>query len=144
MPSLRLPAAVAVGAALVTAVAACAPADSDDPASSSPSVSSSASCTPSSLQTKTSGTLTVGTDKPAYTPWFVDNEPSNGKGFESAVAYAVAKQLGYQNSQVKWVTASFNSVIQPGVKPFDFDINEFSITDARKKAVDFSTGYYDV
>jgi polar amino acid transport system substrate-binding protein len=144
MPSLRLP-AFAVGATLIAALAAaCAPADSNDSASSTPSAASSASCTPSALKTLTSSTLTVGTDKPAYTPWFVDNDPANGQGFESAVAYAVAKQLGYQNSQVTWVTASFNSVIQPGVKPFDFDVNEFSITDARKKAVDFSTGYYDV
>ncbi len=144
MLSLRLPAAVVGTALLAVAAAACAPADSNDSASSSPSATSAASCTPSALKTMTSNTLTIGTDKPAYTPWFVDDTPTNGKGFESAVAYAVAKQLGYQNSQVTWVTASFNSVIQPGVKPFDFDINEFSITDARKKAVDFSSGYYDV
>ena len=90
------------------------------------------------------GVLTIATDNPAYSPWFDSNKPSNGKGFESAVAYAVAKQLGYAPSQVKWVTASFDSVIQPGKKNFDFDINQVSITDERKKAVDFSTGYYDV
>ena len=90
------------------------------------------------------GVLTIATDNPAYSPWFDSNKPSNGKGFESAVAYAVAKQLGYAPSQVKWVTASFDSVIQPGKKNFDFDINQVSITDERKKAVDFSSGYYDV
>ena len=90
------------------------------------------------------GVLTIATDNPAYSPWFDSNKPANGKGFESAVAYAVAKQLGYAPSQVKWVSATFDSVIQPGKKNYDFDINEVSITDERKKAVDFSSGYYDV
>ena len=101
-------------------------------------------CSPAGLSTLTKGTLTIGTDDPAYSPWFDSNTPSNGKGFESAVAYSVAKQLGYSKSKVKWVKASFNSVIQPGKKAFDFDINEVSITPERAKAVDFSTGYYDV
>ena len=101
-------------------------------------------CKAGALSTLTPGTLTIGTDDPAYTPWFDSNKPGNGKGFESAVAYAVAKQLGYPNAKVKWVKASFNTVIQPGKKAFDFDINEVSITPERAKAVDFSTGYYDV
>ena len=96
------------------------------------------------MHTHTAGKLTVGTDSPAYEPWFVDNNPSNGKGFESAVAYAVAKQLGYAQDQVTWVTAPFNSVIAPTPKNFDFDINEVSITAKRAQAVDFSSGYYDV
>ena len=96
------------------------------------------------MHTHTAGTLTVATDSPAYEPWFVGNKPSNGKGFESAVAFAVAKQLGYQPDQVKWVVAPFNSVIAPTPKKFDFDINEVSITPQRAKVVDFSTGYYDV
>lgn len=100
--------------------------------------------TSGSLNTLTKGFLTIGTDDPAYTPWFDSNKPANGKGFESAVAYAVAKQLGYPASKVKWVKAPFNTVIQPGKKSFDFDINEVSITPERAKAVDFSTGYYDV
>ena len=98
----------------------------------------------SSLSTLNKGFLTIGTDDPAYTPWFDSNKPANGKGFESAVAYAVAKQLGFPASKVKWVKAPFNTVIQPGKKSFDFDINEVSITPERAKAVDFSTGYYDV
>jgi len=100
--------------------------------------------TGSNLRTLTKGILTIGTDDPAYTPWFDNNNPADGKGFESAVAYAVAKQLGYPAAKVKWVKASFNTVIQPGKKSFDFDINEVSITPERAKAVDFSTGYYDV
>jgi polar amino acid transport system substrate-binding protein len=101
-------------------------------------------CKAGALSTLTTGTLTIGTDDPAYSPWFDNNKPVDGKGFESAVAYAVAKQLGYSAKKVKWVKASFNTVIQPGKKAFDFDINEVSITPERAKAVDFSTGYYDV
>ena len=94
------------------------------------------------LQTQTSGQLTVATDKPAYPPYFEDNDPTNGKGFESAVAYAIAGQLGFNADQVKWVTEPFNASYAPGPKNFDFDINEISITPARAKEVDFSTPYY--
>ncbi len=108
------------------------------------SATASNAATAGSLKTLNTGFLTIGTDDPAYTPWFANNKPANGKGFESAVAYAVAKQLGYPASKVKWVKAPFNTVIQPGKKSFDIDINEVSITPERAKAVDFSTGYYDV
>ena len=106
--------------------------------------SSAPSCTPDTMDTHTAGTLTVGTDSPAYPPWYVNNDPTNGKGYESAVAYAVAKQLGYSADQVKWVKVPFNSVIAPTPKNFDFDINQVSITAKRAQAVDFSSGYYDV
>ncbi len=79
-----------------------------------------------------------------YEPWFSDNSPENGKGYESAVAYAVAKQLGYAESAVTWTRVTFNAAIAPGPKKFDVDVNEFSITDERKQAVDFSSPYYDV
>jgi polar amino acid transport system substrate-binding protein len=135
--------AVAAVAALV--VAGCAPADSDGKASSANSTSTTANaCTKANLQTQTPGTLTIATDEPVYEPWFVDDKPTNKKGFESAVAYAVAAKLGYADADVKWVRAHFDDVISPTPKKFDFDINEFSITDARAKVVDFSTGYYDV
>lgn len=101
-----------------------------------------ADCVPSKLDTRTPGILTVATDSPAYTPYFARNDPSNGKGFESAVAYAVARQLGYAKQDVKWVVEPFDSSYAPGPKPFDFDINEISITPARAKAVDFSLPYY--
>lgn len=90
------------------------------------------------------GVLTIGTDDPAYEPWFSDNDPANKKGFESAIAYAVAEELGYSADEVEWVRVPFNKVLQPGCKDFDFDINEVSITEERKAAVDFSSGYYDV
>jgi len=108
------------------------------------STAAAAACTPATMKTYSSGKLTVATDSPAYEPWFSDDKPANGKGFESAVAFAVAKQLGYSETQVSWVKASFNSVIAPTPKKYDFDINEVSITADRAKAVDFSSGYYDV
>ena len=101
-------------------------------------------CTPDKLKTHTAGKLTAATDNPAYDPWFSDNNPSNGKGFESAVAYAVATKLGFAKDQVVWVKESFNAAISPAPKDFDFGINEFSITADRAKAVDFSSSYYDV
>ncbi len=92
----------------------------------------------------TKGVLTVATDKPAYPPWFASNNPANGKGYESAVAYAVAKQLGFKNSQVKWAYEPFNDSYAPGPKKFDFDINEISVSPQRAQAVTFSNSYYDV
>ncbi len=102
------------------------------------------SCAKESLPTLEQGVLTIGTDKPAYEPWFKNDDPSNGEGFESAVAYAVAQQLGFTKDEVKWTVAPFNTVIAPGDKAFDFDINQVSITEERKAAIDFSSGYYDV
>jgi polar amino acid transport system substrate-binding protein len=92
----------------------------------------------------TKGVLTVGTDNPVYPPWFISNTPSNGKGYESAVAYAVAAQLGFSKSKVTWVHEPFNSVYGPGPKAFDFDINEVSFTPLRAQAVTFSKSYYPV
>jgi polar amino acid transport system substrate-binding protein len=104
------------------------------------------SCSYSGLQKDLfkSGTLTVATDTPAYPPWFENNKPSDGRGYESAVAYAVATQLGFKASQVHWVVESFDSSYAPGPKSFDFDINEISYTAQRATAVSFSTSYYDV
>ena len=90
------------------------------------------------------GHLTVATDNPAYTPWFVNNKPSNGKGYESAVAYAIASQMGFSASKVKWAYEPFSNSYQPGSKAFDFDLNEISVTPDRADAVSFSNSYYDV
>ena len=90
------------------------------------------------------GVLTIATDEPVYGPWFDNNDPANGKGYEAAVAYAVAEDLGYSKDKVEWVRVPFNNVVAPGCRNFDFDINEFSITPERAKVIDFSTGYYDV
>ena len=135
-------ASLAVLAAATVVVSGCAV--EDDPADAAASSTGSGSCSPEDLPTLEEGALTIGTDSPAYEPWFSDDDPTNGEGFESAVAYAVAEQLGYTEDDVTWVTAQFNSVIQPGAKSFDFDVNQFSITDERRQAVDFSSPYYDV
>jgi polar amino acid transport system substrate-binding protein len=126
----------------LAAATACAPADEKTPSSST--AASAADCTKDSMATLTKGTLTFGTDQPAYPPWFVDDDPSNGKGFESAVAYAVADKLGFAKENVKWVRVPFNAAIAPGPKTFDANLNEFSITDERKNAVDFSSPYFNV
>lgn len=141
----RLLGAALAGTALV-AVAACgSPVDEPSGSSSATgSASPTASCDPASLKTLTAGTLTIGTDKPAYEPWFKGDDPTNGQGYESAVAYAIAEKLGFAKDKVTWVVAPFNSVIAPGEKNFDLDLNQVSISDERKQAVDFSSGYYDV
>nr|WP_218913033.1 ABC transporter substrate-binding protein [Janibacter alkaliphilus] len=108
------------------------------------SSSASQDCSKESLETLEEGTLTVATDDPAYEPWFVDNEPSNGEGYESAVAFAIAEELGFAEDEVTWTTATFNTVVAPGDKDFDLDLNQVSISDERKQSVDFSSGYYDV
>lgn len=94
------------------------------------------------LQTVTPGKLTIATGEPAYEPWVLNDDPAAGEGFEAAVAYAVAAELGFAKEDVAWVRTPFDTVIAPGPKDFDFNIQQFSITDDRKKAVDFSSPYY--
>ena len=134
-------AAVAISAGLV----ACG---SSSSSSSSPPASSgtAASCSNAAIQKDLykKGQLTVATDSPAYPPWFENNSPANGKGFESAVAYAIAKQLGFKTSQVHWAYEPFDASYAPGPKKFDFDINEISYTPQRATAVTSSASYYDV
>ena len=144
MRSLTTLAAVAL---LTTSFAACAPAEvtATDPVVDATSAEPSAdACTPDTMETIADATLTIATDDPAYEPWFIDNDPTNGEGYEAAVGYAIAEQLGYTAEQVTWVKVPFNKVVQPGPKEFDLDLNQVSITEPRRKAVDFSSGYYDV
>ena len=101
-------------------------------------------CAYENLTTVNPGMLTVGTDTPAYPPYFSDDDPTNGEGFESAIAYAVGSQLGFAPMDVKWEVVPFNTSYAPGNKNFDFDINQISITPERAKVVDFSDGYYTV
>src|SRR5690242_17764181 len=138
--SLTLLSAAIVAALAVAAVAVGKPAGHAAVAANCPTISD--------------GVLTIGTDNPAYPPWYAGgspkgsswkiNDPSTGKGYESAVAYAIAKRLGFGKSQVKWTYVPFNKAFAPGSKKFDFDINQISYTPARAKVVDFSTSYYDV
>ena len=125
-------------------IAGCAPVDeAAEPDPVDPSPTASDQCATENLPLLEPGTLTIGTDSPAFPPWFKGNDPTNGKGFESAVAYAVAEELGFSDDQVSWVKVPFNSSYKPGEKDFDFDINQISITPARAKVVDFSEGYYE-
>jgi polar amino acid transport system substrate-binding protein len=150
-PGFRALAIVAV-AASVLLVTACAPEDDDTESSDTPTstptsgdeTTSAAAdpCAIDSLNLITPGTLTIATDDPAYPPWFVGNDPSNGKGFEGAVAKAIWQQMGFTEDQVKWVVEPFNKSYAPGDKDFDFDINQISILPKRAQAVDFSDGYY--
>jgi polar amino acid transport system substrate-binding protein len=136
---------IALALALATLFVPVACGDDDDDGGGggdSTTAQQGSKCAKDQLALATPGTLTVGTDKPAFPPYFVDDDPTNGKGFESAVAYAVADELGFAKGDVKWTVVPFNSSYAPGPKDFDFDINQISITDARKKAVDFSRPYY--
>lgn len=104
--------------------------------------SASGECTPDGLATVEAGVLTIATGEPAYYPWVIDDAPESGEGFEAAVAYAVADELGYSSDQVKWVRTTFDGAIAPGPKNFDFNIQQYSITDERREVVDFSSPYY--
>lgn len=99
-------------------------------------------CTPDSLNLYRKGQLTIATDDPAYPPWFIGGDPANGKGFESAVGYAIAERLGFDKDQVTWTQVPFNDSYSPGAKKFDFDINQISITGERADDVTFTDPYY--
>jgi polar amino acid transport system substrate-binding protein len=114
-----------------------------------PTVGQSAStgpqnCSKDSLSTLYPGIFTVGTDQPAYPPWYMGDDPTNGEGFESALAFAVAGNLGYSREEVRWVRVPFNRALEAGPKTFDANLSQFSITDQRKASVDFSSPYFDV
>ena len=93
-------------------------------------------------KTLAEGKLTIGTGNPAFSPWVENDAPEAGEGFEAAVAYAVATQLGFSTENVSWVRTSFDEAIQPGAKNFDFNLQQYSITDERKQTVSFSDPYY--
>jgi polar amino acid transport system substrate-binding protein len=136
--------ALALVVAAMAVLAACGDDDDDggDGGGASTSAEQADACSKDQLALKNAGQLTVGTDKPAFPPYFVDDDPTNGKGFESAVAYAVADELGFAKDEVEWTVVPFNASYAPGPKDFDFDINQISITPQREKAVDFSRPYY--
>ena len=129
--------ALAAGAAVTLSLAACAP---QAPAPTTPAASPEA--TSDVLPTLTPGKLTIGTGLPAYEPWVVGDAPESGEGFEAAVAYAIAAEFGFAPEDVIWVRTTFDEAIAPGAKNFDFNLQQYSITEERKAAVDFSTPYY--
>jgi len=132
-PVLRTALAASAAAALLL-LAGCAS------GSSAPSSSESADADAGYI---TAGTLTIATGETAYEPYVMNDDPASGEGFEAAVAYAVAEELGFSKDQVVWVRTSFESAIAPGPKSFDFNIQQYTITDERKQAVDFSSPYYE-
>ncbi len=140
MSHLRFPLLLAL--ALAAFSAGCGDDDASSDSSSEEASVSLDDCTPDKLKTVADDTLTVATDNPPFPPYFEDDDPTNGEGFESAVAYAIAKTLGYQEAEVKWVVEPFNSSYAPGPKDFDFDVNQISITPKRAQQVDFSVPYY--
>jgi polar amino acid transport system substrate-binding protein len=125
---------IALTVAFAFGISACSSSDSTE--------SASASCEKADLATVADGVLTIATGEPAYYPWVIDDAPESGEGFEAAVAYAVATQLGFSKDEVKWVRTTFDSAVTPGEKNFDFNLQQFSITEERKAAVDFSSPYY--
>jgi polar amino acid transport system substrate-binding protein len=140
---------------LLALVAAGCGGDDDDQAAApatTAETSAAGGCAKDDLELVNAGKLTIGTDNPAFPPWFGGPEkapwkisdPRSGQGFESAVAYAVADELGFQRGEVEWVVVPFNNSFKPGPKSFDFDINQISYSDERAQAVDFSDSYYDV
>jgi polar amino acid transport system substrate-binding protein len=136
MRNVRMLASVVVAA--LAAVTACAP------AADRPVATGTEHCKKDSLETLYKGIFTFGTDQPAYPPWYIGDNPANGEGFESALAYAVAARLGYLRDDVRWVRVPFNAALAPGSKSFDANLSQFSITEQRKAAVDFSSPYFDV
>jgi polar amino acid transport system substrate-binding protein len=143
-------AATALALLLVALAAACG--STEKSATGTGTGTAETSCAKGDLNLVTPGELTVGTDNPAYPPWFGGtpkppwkvSDPRSGEGYESAVAYAVAKQLGFSKDEVTWKHVPFNTSFAPGSKSFDFDINQISYTPARAKVVSFSDSYYDV
>lgn len=121
--------AIVTATALAFSLSGCAPAATPEVA-------------PDELQTITAGKLTIGTGLPSYEPWVVGDAPESGEGFEAAVAYAIAAELGFAAADVVWVRTTFDEAIAPGLKNFDFNLQQYSITDERKANVDFSSPYY--
>ncbi|HEX2044057.1 MAG TPA: ABC transporter substrate-binding protein [Gaiellaceae bacterium] len=150
---------VALLAALAALAAGCGSDEGDEgDGAAAPATTGAAEqpdpCAREELTLVNEGRLTIGTDNPAFPPWFEGgtpdgsqweiNDPSTGEGFESAVAYAVAEELGFSEDEVEWVVVPFNQSFRPGPKSFDFDINQISYAEERDRAVDFSDSYYDV
>lgn len=130
--------ALSISGALL--LAACGGSSSSESSDAATAAGSGNECTAG--KTLNDGALTIGTGSPAYGPWVVDDKPESKEGFEAAVAYAIAAELGYSDANVKWVRTTFDEAIQPGKKNFDFNLQQYSITEERKKTVSFSDGYY--
>jgi polar amino acid transport system substrate-binding protein len=138
--------------ALVFLAAGCG-GDEDGGTAGGGATTEAASCEKDSLDLVTPGRLTIGTDNPAFPPWFEGTKknepwdpttPPTKKGYEAEVAYGIARELGFTDEEVEWTVVPFNQSFRPGAKKFDFDINQISYKPERARAVDFSESYYDV
>lgn len=120
------------------------PAEDEEPAdeTAEDETAAPAGCTPDELALLEAGQLTVGTGDPVFPPWMLNDDPAGGEGFENGIVYALAEELGFAAEDVVWVSQTFDETIAPGPKDFDFNLQQFTITDERKQAVDFSDGYY--
>jgi len=149
----RLIPALAVGALVLAACGS----DDDSSGASSTDAATSTDAAPSTEGTNADGTtaagdacgptidegvLTIATGEPAFYPWVIDDDPSSGEGFEAAVAYAVAGEMGYDAESVVWVRTTFDEAIQPGAKNFDMNLQQYSITPERQENIDMSLPYY--
>jgi polar amino acid transport system substrate-binding protein len=133
--------------------AGCGGDDDENGGAAGTTTAAEASCDKESLDLVTPGQLTIGTDNPAFPPWFEGTgefepwdpttEPTK-KGYEQETAYAIAEELGFTDAEVEWTVVPFNQSFRPGPKRFDFDINQISYKPERANAVDFSDSYYDV
>jgi polar amino acid transport system substrate-binding protein len=144
--SRRTPALLAALLALTVFAVGCG-SSSDDTASDETTTTAAdggAACDTADLPLKEAGTLAVATGEPAFEPWVVDDDPANGEGFESAVVYAVAEELGIDEADVTWTRTGFDEAVAPGEKDYDFNVQQYSITPERDEVVDFSDGYYAV
>jgi polar amino acid transport system substrate-binding protein len=151
-PAVSAQRRITLAAAVLVAALAAVAAGCGSTSKSSGSTTTTSSCAKGDLNLVNAGKLTVGTDNPAFPPWYGGtphkpwqvSDPRSGEGYESAVAFAVAKQLGFSKDEVDWIHVPFNNSFAPGPKSFDFDINQISFTPERAKQVSFSDSYYDV
>lgn len=141
LPTIARSAFIASVAAMAMTMAGCS-SSTEAPATTSDATAAPTSAAAAQLETVTPGKLTIATGEPAYEPWVLNDDPASGEGFEAAVAYAVAAELGFAADDVVWVRTTFDAAIAPGAKDWDFNLQQFSITDERKQAVDFSSAYY--
>jgi polar amino acid transport system substrate-binding protein len=147
---MRKLAALALLAVLAGVAAGCG--GSKSSSSATTTATTGTSCNKSQLNLIKAGQLTVATGNPAYPPWYEGgtkssfwkiNDPNNGEGYESAVTYAIAKQLGFTKPEVKWIAVAFNDTYRPGPKNFDIAIQQISYNPQRAKAATFSNSYFD-
>ena len=138
----RAVAAAAASVFCLTVLAGCG--DDDDGAADTTTSAPTGEAACDTLPPRRTGALTVATGEPAFEPWVVDDDPTNGEGFETAVVYAVAEELGIDEDAVTWVRTGFDEAIAPGEKDYDFNVQQFGITPERDEVVDFSDGYYEV